>query len=250
MRRLLPLLLILAAPASARADAQTERAIRALESSSSLKVRSQAALILGQVGSVEAAAALRRAATSDPAAAVRIAAVAALAKLGAAEARPTLESVARADEDRSVRDAATSALAQLGEPPAAPGAARGNTSVSVEDAVGGGGGPEERLALRDALNRRLKQAGFVVQGAGGIRLKPSIVALNVERAGEKTIVVIRAELVAVEGGGRMAAMLEGRAKLSATGKLGDREVAAVSVRAMDAVAKVLVDDLAVKLGER
>jgi len=251
MRRMVPLLVLLAAahPSAARADAQTDRAVRALESSSSLKVRSQAALVLGQLRAVEAAPALRHAATADPAVAVRIAAVAALSKLGPAEARPTLEEVARADGDESVRAAATSALAGL-EPPPAPRPAHGATAVSLEEAVGSAGSPAERVALRDAIGRRLRQAGFQVQGSGGLRLKPSIVRLDVERAGEKTVIAVRAELVAVEGGGRMAAMLEGAARLSATGKLGDSELAAVSVRAVDAVAKVLVDDLAAKLGER
>jgi hypothetical protein len=252
MRRMLPAVLLLAAaaPAAARADAQTDRAIRALENSSSLKVRSQAALVLGQLKVVEAAPALRRAATSDSAPAVRIAAVAALSKLGPAEARSTLESVARNDGDASVRTAAQGALAEFEGAPSPAVAPRANAAVSLEDAVGTGGSPAERAALRDAIGRRLKEAGFQVQGSGGLRLKPSIVRIEVQQAGEQTVVVIRAELVAVEGGGRMAAMLEGGAKLSATGKLGDRELAAVSVRAVDAVAKVLVDDLAAKLGER
>ncbi len=250
MRRMVPLLVLLAAvvPPAARADAQTERAVRALETSSSLKVRSQAALVLGQLRAVEAAPALRRAATSDPAPAVRLAAIAALSKLGPAEARSTLQTAARGDGDESVRAAAAGALAALEGP--APSAAHGNPSVSLEEAVGTAGSPAERAALHDAIGRRLREAGFHVQGSGGIRLKPSIIHLEVERAGEKTVIAVRAELVAVEGGGRMAAMLEGGARLSATGRLGESELAAVSVRAVDAVAKVLVDDLAAKLGER
>src|SRR5512147_2962849 len=99
MRRLLPVLLLVAAsqPSIAAADAQTDRAVRALETSTSLKVRSQAALVLGQLRAAEAAPALRRAAASDPAPAVRIAAAAALSKLGTAEAKATLEAVARTD---------------------------------------------------------------------------------------------------------------------------------------------------------
>lgn len=250
MRRMvLVLVLLSAAPFAARADAQTDRAVRALEASSSLKVRSQAALVLGQLRAVEAATALRRAATSDPAAAVRIAAIAALSKLGSAEARPTLEAVARTDADDGVRAAAAGALAEL-EPSARARPAHGATAVSLEEAVGTAGTPAERVALRDALGKRLREAGFQLQGSGGLRLKPSILRLDVERGGEKTVVAVRAELVAVEGGGRMAAMLEAAARLSATGNLGDSELAAVSVRAVDAVAKVLVDDLAAKLGER
>lgn len=252
MRRLLCVLILFASshPAPVRADAQTDRAVRALETSSSLKVRSQAALVLGQLQAAGAAPALRRAATADPAAAVRIAAIAALSKLGPSEARDTLVAVARDDGDGSVRTAASEALAELDGPPPPADSARASTAVSVEDTVGSGGGPADRLALRDAIGRRLKEVGFQVQGTGGIRLKPSIVRLDVERAGERTVIAVRAELLAVEGGGRMAALLEGGARLSATGKLGDRELAAVSARAVEAVAKVLVDDLAAKLGER
>ncbi|HET6440131.1 MAG TPA: HEAT repeat domain-containing protein [Anaeromyxobacter sp.] len=233
--------------AAARADPQADRALRALESSSSLKVRSQAALVLGQLRAREALPALRRAASSDPASAVRIAAVAALARLGGAEARAALEAVQRGDGDAGVRAAASGALSDLAS---APPTLRPNTAVSLEDAVGTGGGPADRLALRDALGRRLSEAGFQVQQSGGLRLKPSIVRLDVERGGDRTVVAVRAELVAVEGGGRMAAMLEGGARLSARGTLGERELAAVSVRAVDEVAKILVDDLAAKLGER
>ncbi len=248
---MVPVLVLLAAahPSTARADAQTDRAVRALETSSSLKVRSQAALVLGQLRALEAAPALRRAATSDPAAAVRIAAVAALSKLGSPEARTTLEAVAQRDSDESVRSAAASALAEL-EPAAPARPVHGATAVSLEEAVGNAGSAAERAALHDAIGRRLREAGFQVQGSGGLRLKPSIVRLDVERAGENTVVAIRAGLVAVEGSGRMAAMLEDAARLSATGKLGESELAAMSARAMDAVAKVLVDDLAAKLGER
>lgn len=250
MRHALGVLLtvLLAIPAAARADAQTERALRALESSSSLKVRSQAALVLGELGAMEALPALRRAATSDPAPAVRIAAVAALAKVGAPQVREILAEVQRTDPDDGVRASAAGALAAL-VARAAPAAAPHGREVILEETVGEGGRPADRTALRDALGRRLQEAGFQV-GKGGLRLKPSIVKLDVERASEKTTIAVRAELVAVEGGGRMAAMLEGAAKLSASGALGDRELSAASGRAMDAVAKILVEDLAAKLAER
>jgi hypothetical protein len=241
------LLVLAALPGAARPDAQTDRALRALASSDSLKVRSQAALILGQLRAPEAVPALKRAATSDPAPAVRIAAVASLAKFGPADAREVLEQLQHADPDAGVRSSAAGALASLEGPVPPPVRARGE--VSLEDTVGTGGRPADRVALRDALGRRLLEAGFQV-GEGGIRLKPSIVRLDVERASEKTVVAVRAELVAVEGGGRMAAMLEGAARLSAQGSVGDRELALISVRAVDAVAKILVEDLAAKLGER
>lgn len=242
---LLVSLLAVVASGTARADGQTERALRALESSGSLKVRSQAALVLGEIGALEALPALRKAATSDPAAAVRIAAVAALTKLNAPEVREILSEVQRTDPDEGVRAAAAGALGTLARPASI---LRGR-EVVLEATVGEGGRPADREALRDALGRRLQEAGFQV-GQGGLRLKPSIVRLEVERAGEKTTIAVRAELVAVEGGGRMAAMLEGAAKLSAAGWLGDRELSVASGRAMDAVAKILVEDLAAKLAER
>jgi hypothetical protein len=232
-------------PGVGRSDGQTERALKALESSSSLKVRSQAALVLGELGAVDALPALRKAATADPAAAVRIAAVAALAKIGVPSVREILAEVQKTDPDEGVRSAAVAALASV----PAPVAATHGREVVLEQTVGAGGRPADREALRDALGRRLQEAGFQV-GQGGLRLKPSIIRLEVERAGEKTTIAVRAELVAVEGGGRMAAMLEGAAKLSANGWLGDRELNVASGRAMDAVAKVLVEDLAAKLAER
>jgi hypothetical protein len=235
----------------ARADPQVDRALRALESSPSTKARSQAALVLGQLRAAEAASALRQAASADGAPVVRIAAVSALVKLGVAEARATLEAVLRADPDHSVREAARGALAELAVPAAPAGrASPGATTVSLDDTVRTGGGPADRQALRTALGRRLQEAGFRVQGDGGLRIKPSIVKLDAERAGEKTVVAIRAELVAVEVGGRMAAMLEGGARLSAAGALGEGVLAAISRRAVDVVAKVLADDLAARLGER
>lgn len=249
MRPLLGLVLVAlaAAPGAARPDPQTERALRALATSDSLKVRTQAALILGQLKASDAGPALRKAAVADSSPAVRIAAVAGLARFGDPESRAVLEQVQRSDPDEGVRTSAAGALVALRDPVAP--AVRGRGEVVLEETVGSAGRPADRAALRDALGRRLVEAGFQV-GREGIRLKPSIVRLDVERASEKTVVAVRAELVAVEGGGRMAAMLEGAAKVSAHGTLGDRELAVISVRVVDAVAKVLVEDLAAKLGER
>lgn len=249
MSRPLGLLLVAlaVAPGTARPDPQTDRALRALASSDSLKVRTQAALILGQLDPAEAAPALRKAAVADPAPAVRIAAVAGLARFADPDSRAVLEQVQRSDPDDGVRASAAGALAALKDPVIPH--ARGRGEVVLEEAVGTAGRPADRAALRDALGRRLVEAGFRV-GKHGLRLKPSIVRLDVERASEKTVIAVRAELVAVEGGGRMAAMLEGAAKVSAHGSLGDRELAAISVRVVDAVAKILVEDLAEKLGER
>ena len=99
--------LVLVAAAPALSDPQVDAAIRALKGDSSLKVRTQAAIVLGQRGAQEAVRALRDAVAADRAAAVRIAAVTALAKIGDRSARSTLKLAAQADPDESVRRAAT-----------------------------------------------------------------------------------------------------------------------------------------------
>ena len=67
------LLLLVAAPL-ARGESANESAIRALRNDTSLKVRTQAALVLGQRGAAEAVPALREAVARDEAPAVRLAA--------------------------------------------------------------------------------------------------------------------------------------------------------------------------------
>ena len=94
-------LLIAAAPVS-RIDA----AIDALKNDSSLKVRTQAAIILGQRGAHAAIPALRKAVAGDDSAAVRIASIGALTKLKARSARPTLQAALETDPEESVRAAA------------------------------------------------------------------------------------------------------------------------------------------------
>jgi len=252
MRRafaVLVLALLVLAPA-ARGDPQSERAIRALRESPSLKVRVQAALVLGQAHATDAAPALAAAVAGDEASAVRIAAASALAKVGGPDARRVLEAAQRGDPDASVREAARIALGELAPADRSPHGAGRGTAVSLEEPGGAGGSAADRLALRDALGRRLREAGFQVVSEGGLRLKPSLVRMDVERGGQQTVIAVRAELMAVEGGGRMAAMLEGVARLSAIGTLTDRDLPSVSVRAVDAVAKTLTDDLAARLGER
>jgi HEAT repeat protein len=245
------LILLLALATAAHGDPQTDRAVRALRENPSLKVRAQAALVLGQAHALEAVPALAAALAGDEAPAVRIAAASALGKVGEAEGRRALEAAQKGDPDPSVRAAAGTALAELAPAERAPSpAAAHGVAVSLEEPGGAAGNAADRLALRDALGRRLREAGFQVVSEGGLRLKPSLVKLDVDRGGQKTVIAVRAELVAVERGGRMAAMLEGAARLSAAGALGERDLASVSVRAFDVVAKTLSDDLATRLGER
>jgi hypothetical protein len=61
MRRLLLVVILLLVSAAARGDAQIDGAIHALRRDSSLKVRTQAAIVLGQRAAPQAVAALREA---------------------------------------------------------------------------------------------------------------------------------------------------------------------------------------------
>jgi hypothetical protein len=229
--------LALAAPA-ARADAANDSAISALREDSSLKVRTQAAVVLGQRGAVEAVPALREAVARDEASAVRLAAVTALAKIKDRSARPTLRAAADADPDSSVRKAASRALDDLGP-----------LAFSLAEPQGAGG-PLAREALRKAIAVQLKERGYALVDRGGVRLKPSVLKVDVEAKAGKTVIAVRASLVAVDDDGKMAAMLEGGAKLTASGTIPEARIAAYSAKALEAAAKTLCDDLAAKLGER
>jgi hypothetical protein len=224
--------------ASARAEPQVDGAIRALRRDSSLKVRTQAAIVLGQRGALEAVPALREAVAADESPAVRLAAIAALAKIRDRSARATLRAAAQSDADDSVRRAAARAAEELGP-----------MSFSIEE-PGGAGGASVRGALREAITRELRQHGFAVVKSGGMILKPSVLTLDVDVKGGKTVIAVKASLLAVDGEGRMAAMLEGGARLSATGAIPDRKIPTYSAKALEAAAKTLCEDLAAKLGER
>jgi hypothetical protein len=230
--------LAIALALSARAEPQIDGALRALRGDSSLKVRTQAAIVLGQGRAAQAVPALREAVSSDPSAAVRLAAVGALAKIGDRSARATLRAAAAADPDGAVRRAAARAAEDLGPP-----------AFSIDE-PDGEGGAAARSALREALARRLRDRGFEVVERGGMRLKPSVVKVDVDAGGGKTVIAVKASLVAVDGDGRMAAMLEGAARLSASGRIPEQKLAAYAAKALDAAARALCDDLAARLGER
>ncbi len=236
-RRAVAVLLLLSS-LSARAESQVEGAIRALRKDSSLKVRTQAAIVLGQRGAVEAVPALREAVATDGSAAVRLAAVAALGKIRDRSSRPTLRAAADADPDAAVRKAAAHAIEDLGP-----------LSFSIEE-PGGAGGPAARAAFRDALERSLRERGFAVVERGGMRLKASVLRVDVDAKGGRTVIAVKASLVAVDDDGRMAAMLESGARLSASGAIPEKKLGAYSAQALEAAARTLCDDLAAKLGER
>jgi hypothetical protein len=229
-----------------------ETALRALRSDPSLKVRTQAALVLGQRRATEAVPALADAVERDDSAAVRIAAASALAKIRDPGAREALERVQKQDPDPAVRSAAGRALEALAPPPApvvAPPA--GATAFSIEEPGGAAGSAGDRRALREAIERHLTDRGFAVVAEGGLTLKPSVVALDVREQGGRTIISVKAGLLAVERSGRMAAMLESGARVSvAAGRVPDAKLATYSARAFDAVARDLCDDLASRLADR
>jgi hypothetical protein len=81
-------------------------------------------------------------------------------------------------------------------------------------------------------------------------LKPSVLKVDVHERAGKTVIAVKASLVAVDGEGRMAAMLESGARLSATGAVPAAKLASYSARALDAAAGTLCEDLAVRLQRR
>jgi HEAT repeat protein len=242
MRRLVPLVLAYAfalAPASAAADAQAERAAAALRQDASRKVRAHAAEVLATRTGRDAVPALCRALTEDEAAAVRVAAASALQRLGDPSARWALRDAAARDPDRSVRDLASRALDEL---------VRGSRSVVVEESQGSEAAA--RSALQRALVAELPRRGFSVvdaHAAAGYHLKPAVLRVDVARAAGGTRVEVKASVVAIDGGGRIAAMVEGgaRARTAAAGV----PVSELEAQAFAAAAGSLCEDLARRLLE-
>lgn len=242
--RLLATFLVASLAGIARGDAQIDAAIRALRSDSSPKVRAQAAIILGQRGAEESVGALADAARNDSSEAVRIACVSALAKIGDPAGRGAIEAALN-DRDGRVRAAAQKALESWPEllPPAVPGA----LAVFLED-PSGAGDAELRAALRDALERHLRANKFSVVARGHqFVLRPSVLKVDVDKQDGKTVISVRASLVAVDGKGRMAAMLEGGARLKAAGTVQGPMVAKYAAKALDAAARTMTEDLADRL---
>jgi hypothetical protein len=242
MGRSLACLALLLLSSSARSESQVDGAVRALRTDSSLKVRAQAALVLGQRGAREAVPALREAVERDPAPAVRIAAAAALGRIRDPAGRAALEAASREDPDPKVREAASRALSERDQ-----SAPAGALTFTIEEVSGTAGGRPDRDALRDAIEKHLRAGGYAVVDGGAYRLKPSILSMEVESGGGKTTVAVRAALVAVDGRGRMAAMLEGAARLKASGAASESALGRYAAAALDAAAKTLCEDLAARL---
>jgi hypothetical protein len=237
MLRILACAVLLALTAAARAD-NVDDAVRALREDGSVKVRAQAAIVLGQRGDEAARSALAEALGSDGAPAVRIAAASALGRLGGAAARAALERSRREDPDGGVRDASLLALHALGP------------VFSIDEPAGSAGGAAARSALREGLARHLAARGWSVLESGGMVLKPTVLRVDVNAGGGRTVVAVKAALIAVDDDGRMAAMLESGARLSAAGAVPEAKIAAYAARAMDAAARALCEDLAARLAER
>jgi HEAT repeat protein len=227
-------------------DPAVQRAVGALRNDSSLKVRAQAALVLGQRGAVDAVPALTTALLEDRAPAVRIAAAAALGRIGDPSALQALAGAERDDADEDVREAAGRAVAEL--------RSRSTRSVdrrnlAVEEATGKGG-PVARKALRAALARQLERAGFalVEPDQAAFRVKPSVISVETSENGGKLFVSVKAAAVAVGLDGRMAAMIQGGARVKATGARRSEAVEEqLSVTALEAAARTLSEDLASQL---
>ena len=244
--RLLAFLLLASLAATARGDAQIDAAIQALRSDSSLKVRAQAAIVLGQRGAREAVGALADAARNDGSEAVRLSAVSALAKIGDPAGLGAVQK-ALEDEDERVREAAKKAFAILSGPAAAP---PGSIAVLLEEASGKGDAAL-RAEFRNALERHLRDEGFILVARGQrYVLRPSVLKVDVENREGKTVVAVQASLVAVDGKGTMTAMLQGGAKVKAVGTASAQQLPKYQSKAMDVAAKTLSGDLKGKLQPR
>lgn len=231
---------LLAAVASAAltspsaADPQVEAAIRALRRDSSLKVRTQAAIVLGQRSAAEAVQALREAVSEDGAAAVRIAAVTALGKIGDRRARSTLRHASAADPDGAVRSAAARVLAGFGP-----------LTLAIDDPAGP---PPLRAAFRDALARELNVRGFSLSDPADLRLRPTIEVRH-DAKGGKTVISIRTTVALVDGDGRVD-LAEAAARATVSGPVPEGKAAGYSARAVEAAARALCDDVVAKLADR
>ena len=228
------LALALAAAGAAHAEGPTDAAARALRTDASLKVRAQAAIVLGQRGGPEAVAALRGAVAGDAAPAVRLAAVAALGKLGPRAARTTLQAASLADPDAAVREAAARAVAALGP-----------VALAVEEAPAPAG---MRGDLKASLARALGEAGLLVAEPPEVRLTPAVSA-EVARADGRVVVTVKASLSAVDGDGHVD-LMERASRATITGSASDARLASATASAVDAALKGLADDLATRLGRR
>jgi hypothetical protein len=234
-------LALAAAAGHPAADAQTDRALRALREDASRKVRAQAAAVLARHGAADAVAALCRALSEDEAPAVRVAAAAALQELGDPGGVATLRAAASGDPDPRVRQVAGRAVGEL---------LRGARAVVLEEAQGGAGDARVRALLRAGLSTHLARRGFeLVEGpaSAGYHLKPAVLRVDLAHVGGGTQVEVKVSLIAVDRGGRIAAMVEGGARASTSAASG--ATAQLEAQAVAAAAGSVCEDLARRLLE-
>jgi hypothetical protein len=234
-------LLVALAPAAATgADAQLDRAARALAGDASLKVRTQAAIVLGQRGARDDVPALSRALQEDAAPPVRVAAAYALGRIHVAAGEAALREAQARDSDAAVRAAAGRALEEL---------RHGARSVVLEDVAGSAGDARARSALQSALAAELKRRGFSLvgrDGGAGWRLKPAVLAVDVRQGGGTLKVEVKASVIAVDAEGHIAAMVEGGARVRSPGAPPASAVP-MTAKALEAAASSICDDLASRL---
>lgn len=236
------LLLALAPAAVAAGDPQLDRVARALAGDPSLKVRTQAALVLGQRGAPDGIAALSRALQEDAAPAVRVAAASALGRIRGAAAEGALREAQAKDGDGAVRAAARRALDDLEQ---------GARRVVLEECGGTAGDARARSALHGALAAQLARRGFSLVASGqpggaGWRLKPAVLSVDVHHGGGTLRVEVKASVIAVDANGRIAAMVEGGARARSPGAP-PASAAPMAAKALEAAASSICDDLATRL---
>jgi hypothetical protein len=125
---------------------------------------------------------------------------------------------------------------------------RSARSVVLDDVAGSGGDARARSALRSALAAHLARRGFSLVGAdGGWTLKPAVLAVDVRDGGGALTVEVKASVMAIDGEGHVAAMVEGRARARAAGAP-PASAAPITAKALDAAAASICEDLARRLG--
>ena len=246
------LALILAAPGASSpdgreaaersaAEARVERLVQALGHDGSLKVRAHAALLLGQTRSGVAVPALVAALAEDGAVPVRVAAAVALGRIGGTASVRALRSAMAHDPQGAVRAVSSRALDEV---------LRGARTVSIDPVQGDKGNAAARARLREALSGELARRGFAVKeqgGEGGYRLRPSVLLLEETQTGGLRCVQVKASVVAVDGQGRVSAMIEGGARAETpVERVPDGQLVA---HVLDAAARNISEDLARRLLE-
>lgn len=148
-----------------------------------------------------------------------------------------------------LRLALAGALALGAVAPAHAGTARPVARVvTVEPVEGLPGDASARETLRASLKKYLRRNGFdLSEGAARprYRLRPSVLRLDVQRAGGHVEVEVRASVVALEGK-KVVAIVEGGARArSAAPATGPGPLTA---QALDAAAHKIAEDLAHRIG--